>query len=160
MRAFLATAVAVSFAWGVFADEPKPLEAQAQAGVQALETFVGTWEIASVQPDGATKDAKRLVFRKDMSYAALDKNGKELWAGTFDLDATATPKIWDHRSHEARKNGGDALGVYQLEGDRLQVACVVGTWKEKQWIGKPRPTKFQLPAADVVLELRRVKGDK
>ena len=38
--------------------------------------------------------------------------------------------------------------------------CVNGTWKDKQWTGKPRPTEFKLPAADVVLELRRVKADR
>jgi uncharacterized protein (TIGR03067 family) len=42
-----------------------------------------------------------------------------LWAGTFDLDPTATPKVWDHRSNEVAKKGGDALGIYELDGDNL-----------------------------------------
>ena len=90
-----------------------------------------------------------------MTYAALDKDGKELWAGTFDLDPTASPKVWDHRSHESQKKGGDALGIYELDGDNLKVACVVGTWAGKEWRGKRRPTQLKLPDAEVVIELRR-----
>ena len=85
-------------------DEPKA-EAKKAAVSKALETFSGTWEIATVQPDGATKDARRLVFSKDGTYAAQDKDGKELWAGTFEIDPTARPKVWDHRSHDGKKEG-------------------------------------------------------
>lgn len=126
----------------------------------AIEQFSGTWEIIAVQPPGSTKEAKRLAFRKDRTYAALDANGKELWAGTFDLDPAMNPKIWNHRSNESRKKGGDALGIYEVEGDKLKLCCVVGVWKDKKWQGKPRPTKFKLPSADVVLELRRVTSGK
>jgi uncharacterized protein (TIGR03067 family) len=142
------------------AGHPKPKDAKSKAIEQSLETFAGTWEIVAVQPPGSTKDAKQLVFHRDRTYAALDADGKELWAGTFDLDPTAAPKVWDHRSNESQKKGGDALGIYELDGDQLKVCCVVGTWTEKQWTGKPRPTEFKLPAADVVLELRRVKTGK
>jgi len=67
------------------------------------------------------KTARKLVFRKNLTYAALDKDGTELWAGTFDLDPTATPKVWDHRSNEVAKKGGDALGIYELDGDNLRL---------------------------------------
>lgn len=127
------------------------------AAKKATEEFAGTWDIVSVQPAGVTKEARQLVFRKDGTYAALGKDGKELWAGTYDLDPTATPKVWDHRSHEAKKKGGDALGIYELSGDSLKVGCVVGTWKGKEWTGKPRPKAFDLKAADVVLEMKRAK---
>ncbi|HAH43822.1 TIGR03067 domain-containing protein [Gimesia sp.] len=131
------------------ADPPK------QEVRQALQQFAGTWKIVSSEPAGVTKEATQLVFRKDLTYAALDQNGKELWSGTFDLDPAAKPKIWDHRSHAARKEGGDALGIYELDGDQLKVACVVGAWKSKEWTGKPRPAVFKLPEADVVLQLQR-----
>lgn len=122
---------------------------------QALREFAGTWKIVSSEPAGATKEATQLVFHKDLTYAALDQQGKELWSGTFDLDPTAKPKRWDHRSHAAQKEGGDVLGIYELDGNRLKVSCVVGAWKEKKWTGKPRPNVFQLPEADVVLNLQR-----
>lgn len=142
------------------ADDSKPKDAKSTAIAQSVEAFAGTWDIVAVQPAGSTKEAKQLVFRKDHSYAALDARGKELWSGTYDLDPTKTPKIFDHRSYESQKTGGDALGVYELDGDRLKFCCVVGTWKEKQWTGKPRPSEFKLPAADVVLELQRAKTGK
>lgn len=138
------------------ADESSP----AKTKLSAIEQFSGTWEIVAVQPPGSTKDARRLVFRKDGTYAALDADDRELWAGTFDLDSTASPKVWDHRSNESKNKGGDALGIYELDGDKLTACCVVGTWKDKHWTGKPRPIEFKLPAADVVLELRRVTTGK
>ena len=107
--------------------------------------------------EGATKDARRLVFRRDGTYAAVDGDGKELWAGTFEIDPTASPKVWDHRSHDAKKDGKDALGIYELDGDKLSVACVVGQWKGKEWTGKPRPKTTDPKEADVVLELKRAK---
>src|SRR5262245_61290079 len=102
MRPFLMVSLAFAFGLAGVADEPKADEAKKQAIDKALASFGGTWEIASAKPEGVTKDARKLVFRKDMTYAALDKDGKELWAGTFDLDPTASPKVWDHRSHESR----------------------------------------------------------
>lgn len=142
------------------ADEPKAVEVKKAAVAKALETFTGTWEIVTVQPDGATKDARRLVFNKDGSYAAQDKDGKELWAGTFEIDPTAAPKVWDHRSHDAKKTGTDVFGIYQIDGDKLKVACVVGQWKGKEWTGKPRPKAIDPKETDVVIELKRVGPGK
>ncbi|MFN3152972.1 TIGR03067 domain-containing protein [Bremerella sp.] len=138
------------------ADERQPTDAKSKSIETSLEEFAGTWKIIDVKPNGSTKNATQLVFRKDRTYAALDANNKPLWAGTFDLDPTTSPSVWDHRSFESQKTGGDALGIYELDGDTLKVCCVVGAWKDKQWIGKPRPTEFKLPQADVVLQLRRV----
>jgi uncharacterized protein (TIGR03067 family) len=140
------------------ADEPKGDKQQATA--KALESFSGTWEIVTVSPTGATKDAKRLVFKKDGGYAAVDKDGKELWAGTFEIDPTTTPKVWDHRSHDSKKEGTDVLGIYELDGDNLKVACVVGQWTGKEWVGKDRPKTFDPKAADVVIEMKRAKTGK
>lgn len=128
-----------------------------EAVAKALEAFSGTWEIASVTPAGATKDARRLVFRRDGTYAAVDGDGKELWAGTFEIDPTASPRVWDHRSHDAKKEGKDVIGIYELDGDRLKVACVVGQWKGREWVGKARPKDFDPKTADVVIELKRAK---
>ncbi|MFO1008213.1 MAG: TIGR03067 domain-containing protein, partial [Planctomycetaceae bacterium] len=110
-------------------------------------------------PPGSTKDAGQLVFREDLSYAALDAEGRELWAGTFDLDPSTTPKRWDHRPYESKENGADVLGIYEIDGDQLKVCCVVGVWKDGQWVGKLRPTVFDRSTVDVVLELRRASTD-
>ena len=154
MRRFVLGMVWVAVAGIAVADEPKA------AVAKALEAFTGTWEVATVRPDGATKDARRLVFNKDGTYAAQDKDGKELWAGTFEIDPTASPKVWDHRSHDGRKEGKDVLGIYELDGDALKVACVIGQWKGKEWVGKPRPRAIDPKQADVVIELKRAAPGK
>jgi hypothetical protein len=69
----------------------------------------------------------------------------------------ASPKVWDHRSREAKREGKDVLGIYELETDTLKVACVVGEWKGKEWTGKPRPKAIDPKESDVVLELKRVR---
>lgn len=159
MHRFILGVVWLTIASASVADEPKA-EANQAAIAKALETFAGTWEIASVQPDGATKNARQLVFNKDGTYAAQDKNGMELWAGTFEIDPTAKPYVWDHRSNDAKKEGKDVLGIYELEGDKLKVACVAGQWKGKKWVGKVRPGGFSPSEADVVIEFNRVKSTK
>lgn len=156
MKPILPLLIVFALYLAALAADPQPKAVKSHALEKALKSFSGTWQIVRVEPPGSTKDAKFLVFRQDQTYLALDDKGKELWAGTFDLDPTAKPKIWDHRSNESEKSGGDVLGIYQLDGDKLKVSCVAGVWKEKQWTGKPRPCKFELPAADVVLELCRV----
>ena len=156
MKFIVSILVVLAIGFSALADEPKEKQLTSKAIAAELETFSGIWEIIDVQPPGSVKDAQRLVFRQDQTYVARNKNNEELWAGTFNLDPTATPSIWDHRSNESKKIGGDVLGIYDLDGDQLKVSCVVGTWKNKQWTGKPRPTEFKLPAADVVLKLRRV----
>jgi uncharacterized protein (TIGR03067 family) len=157
MKRFILGTVCIALAGAGAADEPKPDDGKKVAIAKALETFAGTWEIVSVRPDGATKDAHKLVFKPDGAYAAVNKEGKELWAGTFEIDPTATPKVWDHRSHDAKKTGTDVLGIYELNGDKLKVACVVGQWKGKEWTGKPRPQAIDPKEADVVIELKRAK---
>lgn len=157
MKRFILGMVWFALAGVGVADEPKAVEAKKAAVTKALETFTGTWEIVTVQPAGATKDARRLVFNKEGGYAAQDKDGKELWAGTFEIDPTASPQVWDHRSHDAKKKGTDVLGIYELAGDMLKVACVVGQWKDKEWTGKSRPKTIDPKEADVVIELKRLK---
>jgi uncharacterized protein (TIGR03067 family) len=156
-RIILSMVLAAGLGFTAMADEPKGDKQQATA--KALESFCGTWEIVKVSPDGATKIAK-LLFREDGTYAALDKAGKELWAGTFEIDPTASPKVWDHRADHGKKTGTDVLGIYELDADSLKVACVVGQWKGKEWVGKDRPKTFDPKAADVVIEMKHAKASK
>ena len=65
------------------------------AAAKVREAFTGTWEVAAVAPDGATKAARRLVFNRDGTNAALGGGGKQLWAGTYEIYPTARPKVWD-----------------------------------------------------------------
>lgn len=120
-------------------------------------TFTGSWEIVKASPDGMTKGAERLVFQKDGTYAATDKDGRKLWAGSFEIDPTASPKLWGHRPDDGKNKGTDVLGIYELNADSLKMACVVGQRKGKAWVGKDRPKTFDPRTADVVIEMRRAK---
>jgi uncharacterized protein (TIGR03067 family) len=142
MRRLILTVVWITVACMAVANEPKA-KSSTDPVAKGLSSFVGAWEIKKVQPEGATKRARWLLFSMDGTYSALDKDGKVLWAGTFELDTTTTPKKWDHRSHDAKKAGKDQLGIYELDGDNLKLACVSGQWKGKEWIGKPRPQGYR-----------------
>lgn len=156
-RTGLAILVSAGLMGVVFADQQKSNSKLSEAVAKELETFAATWEIVSVKPEGAIKGATRLVFHPDGTYAAVDENDKELWAGTFEINPLASPKVWDHRSHDNKKKKVDVLGVYKLDGDKLTACCVVGEWKGKKWMGKARPKAVKLEGADVLLELRRVQ---
>jgi hypothetical protein len=88
MMRFILGVLWLAFVGVGVADEPKAHKVVEAVVAKAMESFTGTWEIVAVTPDGATKDARRLVFKKDDTYAALDKDGTELWAGTFEIDPT------------------------------------------------------------------------
>ncbi len=50
--------------------------ANAAAIAKAMESFTGTWEIVNVQPNGAAKDARRLVFIKDGTLPPRRRTGR------------------------------------------------------------------------------------
>jgi uncharacterized protein (TIGR03067 family) len=138
------------------ADEPPKDPAVKQKAVQAeLAKFAGIWRMRT---EGGTGEARFAVFRKDGRYSTYDKNGMELWSGTFDLDPTANPKVWDHREDgEPKKTGRDILGIYELDGDKLRVCLTIGRWVDGKWKGEPRPSEFKEGASYTVLEFQRVK---
>jgi uncharacterized protein (TIGR03067 family) len=88
-----------------------------------------------------TAGGRAVAVRGDVSRSAE--------AGTFEIDPTATPKVWDHRSDDGKKEGKDVLGIYEIDGDTLKVACVVGQWKGTEWVGRPRPRAIDPRQADV-----------
>jgi len=121
--------------------------------------FTGTWRIEATEPQSVANGARYLVFRPDGRYAALDFDRQQLWAGTYEVDPTQNPPVFDHRSDESELNNGDALGIYRLSGDLLTFACVVGAWQEHGWCGRPRPARIVIDEADAVLQLQRVAPD-
>jgi len=157
MRTLLCAVWMIAATLATAGETPRTFDLSAPETLKAQAEFAGTWSIVAVKPEGAAKDAKQLVFRKDWTYAALDKDGKELWAGTYELDPKTQPPTWDHRSDDAKKKGGDALGIYELKGDTLKVSVVVGIWSNKTWSGKSRPTSVDSTETDAALELSRAK---
>jgi uncharacterized protein (TIGR03067 family) len=159
MYRFLLSVVGLTVACVSIAEEPSAMTIRG-AKTKEQSSFAGTWKITEVQPEGATQQAVFLSFTKVGIYSVLDKDGKELWAGTYEVVPTTRPKAWDHRPHDAAKAGKDHLGIYELEGDILRLACVGGQWRGNDWIGRPRPKAVDPREADVVLELCRVNGSR
>jgi uncharacterized protein (TIGR03067 family) len=156
MRRIILSVIWFALACVSIADQPEA-NSNRNRVVIGKSSFVGKWAITKVRPEGAAKDAQWLLFTREGTYAALDKDGNELWAGTFEIVPTTAPKNWDHRSDDARKSGKDQLGIYELNGDVLTVACVSGQWKGNEWAGRPRPKAFDPKDADVILELSRAR---
>lgn len=135
------------------------MEKKQQMANAAQTSFTGTWRIEATEPPSVANGARYLLFRPDGRYAALDSEKQQLWAGTYEIDPTQNPPIFDHRSDESMQSNGDALGIYRLSGDRLTFACVVGTWREDKWTGRQRPAHFVIGESDAVLHLQRVASE-
>jgi uncharacterized protein (TIGR03067 family) len=113
------------------ADPPK-----SDAAPSDKDRLQGTWSAVSMENNGkpappeAIKGAK-LVFTGDQ----YTLKGEESYQGTFTLDPTRKPKTIDTTFVEVEGGKkGTALGIYELEGDRLKIC-----WRHG---GKERPTEF------------------
>src|SRR5689334_20185471 len=116
---FIVSAACLTVVCVAVAAEPGTILSK-DSGAKQRPSFTGTWKITEASPEGATKQAACLLFADDGTYSVLDKDGQELWAGTFEIVPTTIPKMWDHRSHDARKTCKDHLGIYELDGDKLR----------------------------------------
>jgi uncharacterized protein (TIGR03067 family) len=105
------------------------------AAKKDLEGLQGTWSLVSALEDGNSlagdKVKETTIIIKDDTFRfpqlAEDATSK---AGTFNLDATKTPKQMDTISTEKEV----MLGIYELEGDSYKVCFAP--------VGKPRPSEF------------------
>jgi NAD(P)-dependent dehydrogenase (short-subunit alcohol dehydrogenase family) len=65
------------------------------------------------------------------------------------------------RNHEGRRKSDRCPGRRVQANrrgsavDKLKVACVIGQWRDKEWVGKARPIGFSPKDADVVIEFKR-----
>jgi len=84
------------------------------AAQRALHEFVGLWRMTLIAQLGTTGEARSVRFRPDRTHTTYAEDGAELWSGTFSLDPSASPKIWDHRSYRMLEahSSSDILGVY------------------------------------------------
>jgi uncharacterized protein (TIGR03067 family) len=131
-----------------------------------LEKLQGTWEVVEQTGDDAGKVWKRggegwkFVITKgriDSIYYAT-ANPKEVQKDEFlfKLDPTSLPKRIDlkyPRKTERRPNGFNIYGIYQLEGDGLQICESQDANNEKS-----RPTEFAAEAKSnqTLLKLKRI----
>lgn len=112
----------------VLACSGKHQDEQTQRDRTALQ---GEWEIVSAEsngeppPPGALQSAK-FVF----SGNKLTLMGKE---GTFELDASKNPRQIEFIRGSIRQ-----IGIYELEGDRLQLCVGPADDRPKEFKTKPR----------------------
>lgn len=95
MFRFILSAVWLTVACVAIAEEPQAVPGK-DSEPKERPSFAGTWEITEVHPEGASKQAVFISFTRDGTYAALDKDGQELWGGTYEIVPTTTPRMWDH----------------------------------------------------------------
>jgi uncharacterized protein (TIGR03067 family) len=92
-------------------DEPNPPEHAARNDLEALQ---GVWVFVS-----GRRPAELLVSGSHFTVRFRDG---ELYMGTFELDATATPRAMDMRIDDGpvRHRGLTTLCIYELAGDTLR----------------------------------------
>jgi uncharacterized protein (TIGR03067 family) len=115
---------------------------------QDRSIYRGTWRVVSLQVDGkmaAEQDAKKLsVINRDGGLWSLLSAGKEISAGTSEIDPTKAPKTIDFVPSTGSDKGKLYLGIYALLGDHRKL-CFAGP-------GKPRPLEFtSKPGSGVIL---------
>jgi len=110
--------------------------------------YRGTWRAVSLQVDGkmaADQDTKKLtVINRDGGLWSLLSEGKEISAGTSEIDPTKTPKTIDFVPSMGSDKGKLYQGIYALLGDHRKL-CFAPP-------GKPRPLEFSSkPGSGVIL---------
>jgi uncharacterized protein (TIGR03067 family) len=110
--------------------------------------YQGTWRAVSLQVDGkmaSEPDTKKLtVINRDGGRWSLLSDGKEISAGTSEIDPTKMPKTIDFVPTTGSDRGKLYLGIYALEVDHRKL-CFAGP-------GKPRPADFvSKPGSGVIL---------
>lgn len=101
------------------------------------DSLDGTWTLSSGEADGKPltekqlKDGK-LVLKGGKYSVTLPERGTV--TGMQKVDSAKSPKTIDITDDSGANKGKTCLGIYELKGDKFQVAFAPA--------GKPRPTKF------------------
>jgi uncharacterized protein (TIGR03067 family) len=107
------------------------------ASKKDLAALQGDWAAVSFVIDGTklSDDEAQSIFRtiKGNEYT-LFLFSKPLTRGTFQIDAAKKPRAIDVLAADGPAKGKTVLGIYELQGDRLQI-CTAQP-------GKDRPADF------------------
>jgi uncharacterized protein (TIGR03067 family) len=99
----------------------------------------GAWVVESVTRDGVADDSLKGATRvhEGANYVVTPAAGSKAAkvAGTFALDASASPTTFDMKPTGGRYDGQTLLGIVKADGGKL-VVCFAEP-------GKPRPTGFE-----------------
>jgi uncharacterized protein (TIGR03067 family) len=110
---------------------------RAAAVEKDLKTLEGTWKLVRREVSGGLEDVD------DLKLAVVIEDGKMIWTkaekdtglkASIDLDATAAPRTIDIELIGPRLLGEQRLGVYKIQGDKLELC-----WNKAD---DKRPKKF------------------
>jgi uncharacterized protein (TIGR03067 family) len=130
------------------------LFAAAQEQDSDKERLQGVWQAVSIVNDGekapadAVKGSQMIIKGNQFTF-----KGEEAYRGAFTVDASKSPKwITTAFIDTDNKEGGKALGIYELQGDQLKIA-----WRQKG----ERPKDFASAAESGVrsMVLKRHRTD-
>lgn len=95
-----------------------------------FKVLEGTWNTQAIMERGNKTIWTGYQWTFKGNQVAMLKNGKANFTGTFLDNRTSSPWTID-----IKYNGGTITGIYQLEGDDLQICCVYNS-------GPQRPDRF------------------
>src|SRR5262245_37357404 len=101
-----------------------------------LKQLEGVWQITSGEKDGKSIDSiKRDKLTVSRDNFTVHHNGKVEFTATIKLYPNKKPKAVDLRITSEKHKGKTVLGIYELNGDDLNL-CLTGVG------AKSRPTNF------------------
>ena len=118
----------------------------ADATAEDLARMQGDWMVAAMWSGGikVPDDEAQALFRTvEGNRYTVSRYSKPSSTGTFQIDATASPKTIDS-TPEVAKDKPPILGIYEFDGQTLRIANAQP--------GQPRPTTFKPRIGHTVIE--------
>lgn len=122
-----------------------------------LEKLRGTWDVTTLQVDGADKPQTAYHGANIIVAGDIFKmmSTETVYQGTFSVDASKSPKTIDLHFTEGPEKGKTNLGIYELNGDLWRICLCMKDNGE-------RPKEFKTSAGSqhaIETLKRRVKND-
>lgn len=127
----------------------------AQPAEDAGKKLQGTWTAAQAERDGKAADdvvGNRLSFTGSR-FRIQSKDGKPLFAGTFQANPAAKPAAIDFQHTDGPMKGKAWKGIYALDGDTLRV-CDNAPNPDK---GRPAAFEAKSGSGHVFITFKRAK---
>ena len=107
---------------------------------QDIDLLQGTWTITTLEVEGQQMSAAMLenacITIKGNRFTTTGMGAE--YAGTLELDASASPRRLDMKFDTGHAKGTTNLGIYELKGDKLKLCLATrGTVRPKEFASTP-----------------------